>query len=184
MNPSDAPPSLQARDSLDLYEASVPVFQHYLERLAALVQAAERHACGAADEAAVLAARLAPDMFPLRQQVEIAANFSLRACYPLAGQTVPVPPRYPPTLAGLQWRLAQARQALHCLPPSAFAGEIQRPITADAGQATLHLPAHQFLLHYALPNFLFHLSTAYAILRHIGVPVGKQDFDGFHRYGG
>ena len=164
---------------LDLHRASVPVFTHYLDRLAALVDVARRHAGGAGD---LLDARLAPDMLPFAAQVAVAANFAPRCCCPLAGHAAPALGPWPTSFDGLLDRIAAARAAIDALPAADFARGPERPIRDRAGHAEVTLPAPEFLLHYALPNFLFHVTTAYAILRAQGVPVGKGDFDGFHSY--
>lgn len=167
--------------SLDLYRASVPVYQRYLQRLDGLVLAAERHveARGLAP-AELLGARLAPDMAPFTSQVEIAAHFALRACYPLAGRPVPEFGDFPADFAGLRARIARALRLLEALPPADF--DAEPVLESQAGAARVALPAADFLTLYALPNFFFHLSSAYALLRSRGLPLGKADFDGFHHY--
>ena len=127
-------------------------------------------------------ARLAPDMLPLAVQCEIAANFALRACYPLAGLAVPPYSEFAASFEGLQARIAHAQGLIGALNPAAFEHTALRTIHGDAGQARLALPAQEFLLHYTLPNFFFHISMAYAILRQQGVGLGKADFDGYHAY--
>jgi hypothetical protein len=167
-----------------LFQASVPVFLRYLGQLEHLLALARQHTAQAGGpEQTLLDAALARDMLPFATQVEIACNFTLRAAFPLAGLPIPPYGEYPPSFAGLQQRIARAVQLLQGLAPQAFAPETPRTIQAEAGQARHAMPADEYLLHYALPNFFFHTTTAYAILRHVGVAVGKADFDGYHVYG-
>ena len=169
-----------------LYAASVPVFLHYLERLDGIVAKVEQ-ACAASGgdraqaEADWLAARLAPDMLAWGQQVETAANFALRGCRPLIGLPV-LPGERPETVVGLRGRIARIRAELAAMRPADFAGAESRHIRSQAGEATLVLPAADFLQHHLLPNFFFHLGMAYAIARARGLPLGKPDFDGQHVY--
>lgn len=169
--------------SIALHAASVPVFLRYLERLRHLVDAAEAEVKARGDAPADwLGARLAPDMLPFEQQVSIAAHFALRACFPLAGLAVPPYGDFPPTFDGLRQRIARVVDLLGALDPLQFDGAASRTLESQAGRARVVLPAPEFLLQYALPNFFFHLTSAYAILRQRGVALGKQDFDGFHAY--
>lgn len=165
-----------------LHEACVPVCLHYLGRLRALVDAAERADAARLAGDTLLEARIAPDMFPFAMQVRIAAGFALRAACPLAGVALPADAGEPPTAAGLRARIDRTVAQLAALPPEAFAAAEGRRLQSQAGDARVDLPAREFLWHYALPNFFFHVSAAYTILRAHGVPVGKADFDGFHAY--
>lgn len=184
------------------FEASVPVLQRYLERLAGLLDTAERHVrqtvasvpgggdaqgCPVVEAAlaALLAARLAPDMLPLERQVVIAANFALRIAFPLAGLPLPAYPAHPPTLAGLRAHVGEVQAHLARLARqdrARYADAGARLIDSMAGEAALRLPAPVFLWQYALPNFHFHLTMTYALLRQQGVPLGKADYDGWHVY--
>ncbi len=159
-----------------MYAASVPVFQRYLGQLAQMVDKGAAHG-------ADLQARLAPDMLPLGLQIDIASQFSLRACAPLAG--LPVPPfgQGSASFADLHARIRRAQMFLSELTPAQMANGAQRLCTDQAGQATVALPGEAFLSQYALPNFFFHLTSAFALLRQQGVPLGKADFDGWHQYG-
>jgi len=169
---------------IGLYEASVPVFLRYLDRLRGLLCAAESQASGLGLELpAILNASLAPDMLPFETQVAIAAHFSLRTCFPLAGQAVPPNGEFPRTFEGLHSRLDRVVSLLRTLEPSHFESSEPRVIESQAGSALVSLRAPEFLCQYALPNFFFHLTTAYAILRSKGVVLGKEQFDGFHSYG-
>ena len=175
----------------NLYEASVPVFRRYLGRLRAMLVLAEAHPQGPA----LLDARLAPGMLTLAVQAEVAANFAVRACAPLAGSALsdsgafPASVlrdsgKFPATYDGLRQRIDFVRGFLDALTPAQFDGAASRMISDRAGEAVVTLAGQPFLLQYALPNFFFHLTAAYAILRHNGVAIGKADFDGFHVYTG
>jgi uncharacterized protein len=167
----------------DLVAASVPVCLRYLSRLDALLAAAQAHAkAHGADELTLLQARLASDMLPFSAQVETASYFALRICFPLAGLAVPAFGQFPDGFAGLRQRIAHSAESLRQLHAQAFAGDTSRHIHSQAGKAELVLPAEEFLMQYALPNFFFHLSMAYAILRAQGVALSKEDFDGYHAY--
>ncbi len=166
-----------------LYAASVPVFLRYLANLGGMLDVAQAHATATGqDPGPWLQQRLAPDMLPLCKQVEIAANFSLRAAFPLAGRPVAPYGEFAPSFAGLNQRLSYARGMLSGLPPNDFEGRPAGVIADQAGLAKVQLAPAEFLHVYAMPNFMFHTSMAYAILRAIGVPLGKEDFDGLHRY--
>ena len=166
-----------------LYEASIPVFLRYLDRLRGLVDAAEAHAQSAGlDAAEILNARLAPNMLPFETQVKIAANFALRASFPLAGRDVPPYGDSPVSFAGLRACIARTVTLLATLEAAQFNASEARVIESRAGNALVALPASEFLFQYALPNFFFHLTAAYAILRSVGAPIGKADFDGLHVY--
>ncbi len=158
-----------------LYTASVPVFDHYLGQLARLVDRS-------AGREQMLAARLAPDMFTAAQQVATAAGFALRIACPLAGAE---PPSEAPLVLdriGLGRRLAATRQSLAALDPAAFAGAETRAIRHRAGFAELTQNGSDFLHLFGMPNFLFHASMAFAVLRQQGLEIGKADFDGLHDY--
>jgi len=168
---------------LSLYQASVPVFLRYLERLAGFVEAADLHArTQALPVGELLASRLAPDMLPFEQQIAIAANFALRTAFPLVGQPIPPYGDFPATPAGLRDRIERAAALLRSLAPELFSGAEERTLESRAGQALVRLPAAEFVFQYALPNFFFHVTAAYAVLRSRGVALGKEDFDAFHAY--
>ena len=164
-----------------LWQASVPVFLRYLGRLRGWLDLTQAHAPGA-DAEALLDARLADDMNPFDTQVVIAANFALRACHPLAGLPLPSAGARGAGFDGLRDLIDRVSAMLRELPPAAFEDAAQRTLESQAGDALVRLPADEFLQHYALPNFFFHLTTAYAILRSRGLPIGKADFDGLHAY--
>ena len=120
-------------------------------------------------------------MFTFAQQVRSAVDFALRMALPLCGHEVPVPPSASNDLSDLRGRIATARSALD-LPDAAFAGAAERHFSERAGFADLDLDASDFVLRFGLPNFWFHLTTAYALMRAAGVDVGKADIDGLHDY--
>jgi hypothetical protein len=149
-----------------MYNASVPVFRHYLARVADLAERAGPEA---------LEARLA-DAFPAGQQFAVAAGFALRVACPLAGREVPSLPQ------ALGPRLAVARAMLGAMAPADFEGAETRIIRHRAGFAELEQTGAEFLHLYGMPNFFFHLTMGYAALRAAGMRLGKADFDGFHSY--
>jgi hypothetical protein len=164
-----------------LWTASVPVFLRYLERLRGWLDLAQGQGTGP-DAQRLLGARLSDDMNPFETQVVIAANFALRACHPLAGRPIPSAGEPRPGFDGLRAVIDRVSSLLRDLPPALFEDAGQRTLESRAGDALVRLPAAEFLQLYALPNFFFHLTTAYAILRSQGVPIGKADFDGLHAY--
>jgi len=149
-----------------MYQASVPVFRHYLSRISDIVAVAGPDA---------LDAQIA-DSFPARQQFATAAGFAIRVVCPLAGREVPDLPQ------ALGPRLAVARAMLGAMTPAEFEGAETRSIRHRAGFADIEQSGAEFLYLYGLPNFFFHLTMGYAALRAAGVPLGKADFDGFHTY--
>jgi len=169
--------------SIGLYDASIPVFLRYLDRLDGLVKAAESHAndhrIGVSN---LLRASIAPDMLPFETQVVIACNFALRACFPLAGKPIPPYGEFPATAQGLHQRMAHVVALLKTIHATEFEGREAAVLESQAGKALVALQAPEFLLQYALPNFFFHVTAAYTILRGQGVAVGKEHFDGFHAY--
>jgi uncharacterized protein len=165
-----------------LHEITIPVFLQYLERLELMLcRMADHCAATGMSEEALLARSLVPDMFDCRTQVLCAIGFSQRALAPLlpvCRQTI----EPGEGMAGLIGATQQARRRLSGVGHAALDGR-EREICRDrAGDAELILPALDFVTRYALPNFFFHLSMAYAIARAAGVPLGKGDFDGWHAY--
>jgi hypothetical protein len=161
-----------------MYDASVPVFRQMLGSLAAILAKAETHAQEKKIEQALLQARLFPDMFPLTRQVQVAADFAKGASARLAGVEVPRYDDVEASLAELQQRIARTLAFIDSLAADAIAASAERDITLKVGQNERQFKGQPYLLHYALPNFYFHTTTAYAILRHNGVEIGKKDFIG------
>jgi uncharacterized protein len=175
---SPAPPQ-----TTHLYDVTVPVLLRYLARLQGLLDIAAQHlATHGLDEVGLLQARLAPDMMPLHQQATVAVNFAFRTCAPLAQRPVDTAAPVEPSLAALTARIGQAQTFLRGLRPEEFADAPLRLAHDRAGRADIDLDGGRYATEYALPNFFFHLSMVYAILRQRGVAVGKPDFDGWHVY--
>lgn len=149
-----------------MYQASVPVFRHYLSRISDIVALAGPDA---------LDAQIA-DTFPARSQFAIAAGFALRSACLLAGREVPDLPE------NLGPRLAVTRATLGSMKPAAFEGAEDRIIIHRAGFADVEQTGAQFLFLFGLPNFFFHMTMGYAALRAAGVDLRKEDFDGIHSY--
>ncbi len=172
--------------TLTAYQASVPVLTRYITHLDHMLSKAQTHAASRhIAPVTLLQARLAPDMLPLATQVEIAANFVFRLCAPLAGQPIPPIPAnsaHGVSFDALQARLHQALVFMASLQPEQMNSSAPRKLSSQAGQAMVTLDESTFITQYALPNFFFHISMAYAILRRAGVDLGKADFDGFHVY--
>jgi hypothetical protein len=117
-------------------------------------------------------------MFPLLRQVQVAADFAKGACARLAGAEVPKYEDSERSFDELRERIAKTLAFIESLPQGAIEGSETRQITTGSGEKARHFEGQAYLLHYALPHFYFHTTTAYAILRHNGVEVGKKDFIG------
>lgn len=130
------------------------------------------------DPAVLLASRLAPDMFPLLRQVQIACDFGKGPIARLAGIENPKFEDAETTFPELKARIARTLEFVRSVPEASFAGSEDRDISIQAGSQTLEFKGLAYLIGFALPNLNFHLSMAYAILRHNGVDIGKRDYIG------
>jgi hypothetical protein len=166
--------------ALSLHTASVPVFVQMLDSLAAILAKADTYATSRNIEpAALLQARLFPDMLPLVRQVQIACDFARGVCARLAGVEVPSVPDSHVSFAELRGLLASTRDFIESLDAAAIDVGTEREIVLrpNTPKARQFLGT-AYLLSYGLPQFFFHVTTAYAILRHNGLDVGKRDFMG------
>ena len=162
---------------MNMYDASVPVFVHFLRSLSVILKKAEAH-CAARkiDPSVILNARLFPDMFALTRQVQIASDTAKGAGARLAGIAVPSWADEEKSFEELQGRIARTIEFLSGLAPGQFEAAEDRPITLKAGGRELNFKGFSYLETWAKPNFYFHVTTAYAILRHNGIELGKPDF--------
>ncbi len=165
--------------TLSLSNLAVPTFERSLVALSAILSKAEAHAAAKKiDPSVFLTARLAPDMFPLTRQVQIAADFAKGGTARLAGVEVPSYPDTETTFEALRARIDTTLAFVRSCSRTAIDAAGDKDVMLKMrGQEMTFKGAH-YLVHLVLPNFYFHLTAAYAILRHNGVDVGKQDFIG------
>ena len=165
-----------------MYTNSVPVFKQLLSALKAILTQADAHAvANSVEPDAFLQARLYPDMFPLVKQVQIAADFARGISARLADVDVPVYEGKEKSFADLDELLAQTMGFLESVNPSKFEGSETKEIVLRPGTPKeKKLSGQAYLANYGLPQFLFHVTTAYALLRHNGLPIGKRDFMGVY----
>jgi hypothetical protein len=163
-----------------MYTHSVPVFKQLLIGLQANLALAAAHAAThSIDPDAYLQARLYPDMFPLLKQVQVAADFARGIAARLAGVDVPPAAGAEKSFADLDGLLMQTVAFLESVDPAKFEGSEAKEIVLRPGTPKERkLTGHTYLAHYGVPQFFFHVTTAYAILRHNGVPVGKKNYMG------
>ena len=163
-----------------IFQASVPVFKQMLGGLSDVLAKAEAHASARnIDANALLQARLFPDMFGLIRQVQIACDFAKGVCARLAGVEVPAAADTEQSFAELQARIQTTLAFIEGLGAAPFEGAAERAIVTRPGTPKeRHFSGQDYLLHYGLPQFFFHITTAYALLRHNGVEVGKKDYMG------
>ena len=163
-----------------IYTASIPVFQQLLGGLSQVLAKAQAHAADKKiDPNALLQARLYPDMFPLRRQVQVASDFAKSVSARLAGVEVPKLDDTELTFADLQARIDTVLKFIDSLDVALFDEAATREIITQAGTPKeKRFTGQSYLLNYGLPHFFFHTATSYGILRHSGVEVGKKDYIG------
>lgn len=165
--------------TISMYSASVPMLKQMLEALSnVLGKAAEYATERKIDPAVFVASRLAPDMLPLARQVHIATDMSKAGIARLGGAEVPKFEDDETTLEALQQRCAKTVAFISSVPASAIDGSEDKAISFQAGKREMSFTGQNYLLQWVIPNMMFHVTTAYDILRHNGVPVGKRDFLG------
>jgi hypothetical protein len=165
--------------SLSMYHASVPVMQRRLRNLIAILDKAEAHATARKIEPEVLiSARLFPDMFPLKRQIQIASDMARGAACRLAGKEIEKWQDNETTFAELKTRLQRTIDVLGTFKPADIDGSEERDIHLTIGGKPAVLKGQNYLLNQAYAHFNFHIVTAYNILRHNGVEIGKRDFVG------
>ncbi|MGB6906550.1 MAG: DUF1993 domain-containing protein [Methyloceanibacter sp.] len=165
--------------SLSMYQASVPVFLRMLANLSAMLHTAASYAAERKiDESVLLNWRLSPDMFPLLRQVLIATDFAKGTTARLAGVEVPKYADDEKSFAELQQRIAKTVSFVQTLKPADIDGSEGRDIELSVGGRQMRFKGQPYLLDFALPNFYFHVTTAYGLLRACGVGLGKMDFLG------
>jgi uncharacterized protein len=160
-----------------MYDASIPVFIHFLNGLASLLRKTEAHVqAKKLDPSAFLVARLFPDMFTFTKQVQLACDFAKGASARLAGVTAPSHPDDEKTFDELHDRIRKTVEFLRSLNKDQFAEAAERTVTFKVQGKDVTVKGAQYLSNVGLPNFYFHVTTAYALLRHNGVEIGKSDF--------
>lgn len=165
--------------TISMYQASVPVFLKMLDNLAAILdKGAAFAAAKKIDPPVLLGYRLAPDMLNLTRQVQIASDHAKRATARLAGIEAPAYEDNEASFAELKARIDKTVAFIKTVKPGQIDGSEDRQITLKIGGSDKTFTGQTYLLHNALPNFFFHTTTAYAILRHCGVEIGKKDFIG------
>jgi len=162
-----------------MYQASAPRFARMLRNLSAILAKAQAHVeAKKLDAAALTAYRLYPDMFPLTRQVQIACDQAKGAVARLAGLEPPKHEDAEQSFADLQARIARTLDFIGSVKAAQIDGSEAREIVLKLRSGELRLPGLDYLFSHAYPNFFFHVATAYNILRHNGVELGKKDFVG------
>ncbi len=165
--------------TLSMYEASVPVLLRGLANLDAILVKAAAHAEARKFDPAVLVnARLYPDMFPLSRQVQICSDTAKGGAARLAGMEVPSYPDTEQTFAELRTRIEKTVALIRTIERGQIDGSEERAVAIKLRTGTLEFKGQPYLFEFVLPNFFFHCTTTYAILRHNGVEIGKPDFLG------
>jgi uncharacterized protein len=166
-------------EPVPMYRITVPVLQRALRNLAHVLEKGHAHAQARKIEPAVLlGCRLAPDMLPLMRQVQIAADIAKAGAARLAGREPPVYEDSETTFDELQARIARTLEFIGGLPADSFDGAATRSISIKLRGAPVDFEGLHYWAYFVLPNVFFHATTAYAILRHSGVELGKADFLG------
>jgi uncharacterized protein len=165
--------------SLSMYQASVPVFSQYLPALSGVLKKAAAFAeTKKIDPSVLINARIAPDMFALARQVQVASDHAKGAVARLAGVDVPSYPDTETTFAELEARIAKTLAYVKSFKPEQIDGSEAKEIVLTFGTQKFPFTGQSYLTQFCLPNYFFHSSMAYAILRHNGVEIGKRDFMG------
>ena len=164
---------------MSLYNVSVPTFVRILSALSTVLDKAAAHAeAKKIDPATLLNDRLYPDMFTFTRQVQNACDFAAKTSARLAGVDVPEYANTETSFAQLKERIATALKYVQGLKAEQFNGAETRVIKLPMGGTTMELTGEQFFVGFGLPNFYFHATTAYNILRHNGIEIGKRDYLG------
>ena len=165
--------------SFGMYQASVPALVKMLNNLSAILAKAEAYAAERKIAPEVLLNwRLAPDMFPFTRQIQVASDLAKGATARLAGREVPSYADEEKSFADLKARIAKTVKFIEGFAPKDIDGSEARDISLTIGGQELRFKGEPYLVDFALPNFYFHATTAYAILRRCGVEIGKRDFIG------
>ena len=165
--------------NISMYQASAPRFANILNNLSGILDKAEAH-CEAKkiDPAALTTARLYPDMYTMTRQVQVACDTAQGAVARLAGVEIPKHEDTEKTFSELRARIAKTVEFIKSVKPAQIDGTEDKEIVLKRGSQEVTYKGMQYLLGFAYPNFYFHVTTAYAILRHNGVEIGKRDFMG------
>lgn len=163
--------------AVSMYQISVPVFIRMLNNLAAIIEKAAAH-CEARkiDPAVLVNYRLYPDMFGFAKQIQIAADAAKNGTAYLAGAQPPKFEDSERTFAELIGRIRKTIEFVNTFKPEQIDGSEEREVRIQRGETTLSYHGQEYLLNRVLPNFFFHITTAYDILRHNGVELGKRDY--------
>jgi hypothetical protein len=165
--------------SLSVYQSSVPVFERSLNAFTAILDKAAAHAAASKfDPAIYMTMRLRPDMFALARQTQAFCDHAKNGSARLAGAEAPRFEDNEASLDELKARVKKTLDVLAGLDAKAIDAGAEREIIIPLGQRKAKMIGANYLLHYALPNFYFHLTTAYDILRYAGVAIGKRDYMG------
>ena len=165
--------------SLSMYQASVPVFVRGLSNLRVILRKARDHAeAKKIDPAVLLAGRLYPDMLPLTRQVQIASDAAKFCVARLAGAEAPSFPDTEVTFDELEARIDKTIAFVKEIDAAKIDGSEERVVTIKLPTGAIEMKGMPYLLDFALPNLYFHVTTAYGILRHNGVEIGKFDYLG------
>ncbi len=164
---------------MTIYENTLPVLVHNMQALAKMLHKAAQHCDNKKiDKAVMLGMRLAPDMFNLTRQVQLVTDFAKGCGARLSGATTPSYADDETTFEGLAARLAKCVGFLQGIDKASLAGADTRDVTVKIAGKDATMSGQAFVNSYALPHFYFHMTTAYNILRHNGVEIGKGDFMG------
>lgn len=165
--------------TISMHQASVPRLANMLRNLDAILAKAQAHALAKKiDPKVLLAARLFPDMLPMVKQVQIATDHAKGAAARLAGVEVPKFEDTEQSFEELQARIAKTIAFVESFPAEQIDGSEERQISLKVGGQELTFKGLTYLLGFAMPNFYFHVVTAYNILRHNGIEIGKRDYIG------
>ena len=165
--------------SISMYQASVPRFVSILGNLSNILEKAQAHVdAKKLDVSTLTTYRLFPDMLPMKWQVQIACDTAKGVVARLAGVEIPVYEDNEQTLPELKTRIAKTIAFIQTMTPAQIDGSEDKEIVTKRGDKETRYKGMQFLLGHALPNFYFHVTTAYNILRHNGIEIGKRDYLG------
>ncbi len=165
--------------NISMYQASAPRFVNTLKNLSAILDKAQAYADTKKIDPTVLTSyRLYPDMFTMARQVQIACDTAKGAVARLAGVEVPKYEDTEQTLAELKARIAKTIEFIGTIKPAQIDGSEDKDIALKLGRQEVKFKGMQYLLGFVHPNFYFHATTAYDILRHNGLDIGKQDYIG------